>query len=640
MELYIETLTGAAFELRVSPFETIMSVKAKIQRLEGIPIGQQHLIWKSVELEDDYCLHDYSIHDGATLKLVLAMRGGPINTRRIPMEDPALREMAEYVEANRDEIWEKLPGNRQVTLLVFREGDQLNFFRVVDRGDGTLTPLSESLSGASMYNFNDEDEEEDAPTREKVEENEQLKEKMKQIRLKMDKLNISKKPHRKPHPPTSGRTGSRSSRLRHLPPSTSYSLGPTLNRNFCLPPVGHSLGMSHHHHHHHHSSLALQHQLLKERIERLDREEEKEKAHAAFDSSVQVMAGPSTTQLSDDSDDSDGPTLEELSTAASHQLDSLERLSQVLSRVIEGGAASKSVENKTVQNQENNTSETVTEKVNTGDTDKPVETSPNASDSDKTHSESPNCDTGIESATPANVKRELLRLSSQVGDSAASSRPVTSAKVKDVTLRPPHSSKGNSKVKTEYSLFDSLRDTIGASSSLSRHSSLEKRKEFTLESLSTSEARAMSGLLRQASLEKVGSSRIGNVTVTSASRNRVTGNYTLGNSTFPDGRITTPEGRLMSARLQRMTASRDGRILSPTHRLPPVKAKKKASKRCFVCAKKTGLACSYTCRCGNNFCASHRYAESHECTFDYKTEGRKLLEQNNPVVSAPKLPKI
>ena len=35
MDLFIETLTGTAFELRVSPFETIMSVKAKIQRLEG-----------------------------------------------------------------------------------------------------------------------------------------------------------------------------------------------------------------------------------------------------------------------------------------------------------------------------------------------------------------------------------------------------------------------------------------------------------------------------------------------------------------------------------------------------------------------------------------------------------------------------
>lgn len=48
----------------------------------GIPVSQQHLIWQSVELEDDYNLDDYKIHDGATLKLVLAMRGGPINTRR------------------------------------------------------------------------------------------------------------------------------------------------------------------------------------------------------------------------------------------------------------------------------------------------------------------------------------------------------------------------------------------------------------------------------------------------------------------------------------------------------------------------------------------------------------------------------
>lgn len=142
MELYIETLTGTGYELRVSPFEPIISVKAKIQRLGGIPVSQQHLIWQSVELEDDYNLDDYKIHDGATLKLVLAMRGGPINTRRIPMEDPSFREMAEYVEANKEEFG----GNRQVTLLVFREGDQLNFFRVVDRGDGTLTPLSESLS--------------------------------------------------------------------------------------------------------------------------------------------------------------------------------------------------------------------------------------------------------------------------------------------------------------------------------------------------------------------------------------------------------------------------------------------------------------------------------------------------------------
>nr|KAF6277481.1 zinc finger AN1-type containing 4 [Myotis myotis] len=144
MELFIETLTGTCFELRVSPLEAVISVKAKIQRLEGIPICQQHLIWNNVELEDDYCLNDYNISEGCTLKLVLAMRGGPINTRRVPMEDP-LREMAEYMDSSQDEVWEKTSYNKQVTFLVYREGEQLNFFRVVDRGDGTLTPLSESL---------------------------------------------------------------------------------------------------------------------------------------------------------------------------------------------------------------------------------------------------------------------------------------------------------------------------------------------------------------------------------------------------------------------------------------------------------------------------------------------------------------
>jgi AN1-type zinc finger and ubiquitin domain-containing protein 1 len=45
-------------------------------------------------------------------------------------------------------------------------------------------------------------------------------------------------------------------------------------------------------------------------------------------------------------------------------------------------------------------------------------------------------------------------------------------------------------------------------------------------------------------------------------------------------------------------------------------------------------------RCGNNYCSLHRNAEAHGCTFDYKTEGRKIIEHQNPLVAAPKLPKI
>ncbi|XP_038963096.1 AN1-type zinc finger protein 4 isoform X2 [Rattus norvegicus] len=215
MELFIETLTGTCFELRVSPFEAVISVKGKIQRLEGIPICQQHLIWNNMELEDDYCLNDYNISEGCTLKLVLAMRGGPISTRKVPVEDP-LRELAEYMDSSRDEVWEKTSCNKQVTFLVYREGDQLNFFRVVDRGDGTLTPLSESLSGGSVYNlYTDEDEEtEPSPSGQQIIENSITMNKMKLLKAKMENMNLSKKPKKvvkvKPRPPIAPRPSSSS----------------------------------------------------------------------------------------------------------------------------------------------------------------------------------------------------------------------------------------------------------------------------------------------------------------------------------------------------------------------------------------------------------------------------------------------
>ena len=49
-------------------------------------------------------------------------------------------------------------------------------------------------------------------------------------------------------------------------------------------------------------------------------------------------------------------------------------------------------------------------------------------------------------------------------------------------------------------------------------------------------------------------------------------------------------------------------------------------KRCNVCKKRL-LLTSMTCRCGVKFCEVHRYPEEHECSYDYKTEGRKALEE-------------
>ena len=49
-------------------------------RMAGIPASQQHLVWQSDELSDEQSLQECRVYNGATLRLVLDMRGGPIST--------------------------------------------------------------------------------------------------------------------------------------------------------------------------------------------------------------------------------------------------------------------------------------------------------------------------------------------------------------------------------------------------------------------------------------------------------------------------------------------------------------------------------------------------------------------------------
>lgn len=62
----------------------------------------------------------------------------------VTMEDP-IKDVSNLMDSTKEDGWEKSISNKQVTFVVYRKGDQLSFFRVVDRGDGTLTPLSESV---------------------------------------------------------------------------------------------------------------------------------------------------------------------------------------------------------------------------------------------------------------------------------------------------------------------------------------------------------------------------------------------------------------------------------------------------------------------------------------------------------------
>lgn len=63
----------------------------------------------------------------------------------------------------------------------------------------------------------------------------------------------------------------------------------------------------------------------------------------------------------------------------------------------------------------------------------------------------------------------------------------------------------------------------------------------------------------------------------------------------------------------------------------PTPQKKK--KRCTHCNKRVGIF-GFTCKCGSVFCEAHGLPESHNCTFDFKLQQRKILEKNNPRVVA------
>ena len=75
MQILIKLLTGKTIPLSVRPSDTVDSIKAKIQELEGLPPDKQQLIYGGKQFQDGSILSDYDIWENSTLHLVLKSTG-------------------------------------------------------------------------------------------------------------------------------------------------------------------------------------------------------------------------------------------------------------------------------------------------------------------------------------------------------------------------------------------------------------------------------------------------------------------------------------------------------------------------------------------------------------------------------------
>ncbi|KAM7385587.1 hypothetical protein PAMP_001665 [Pampus punctatissimus] len=658
MELFIETLTGTCFELRVLPFEAVISVKAKIQRLE------------------------------------------------VTMEDP-IKDVADLMEGTKEEGWEKSLANKQVTFVVYREGDQLNFFRVVDRGDGTLTPLSESLSGGSVYNVYAEDEEEDGESSAAVQqslENSITMNKMKLLKAKMEDMNLNKKPKKsakvKPWPPISphpcgGSVGPSSTRHHHrlfrsLPqmnqPRANAQLPPIADQELIDPlssaaatPAHFSIPRRPPPSFPSPSCYMLQEEDTWEtcppfakirpppKVSRLDIGSTRlmrdcvypqlpplctrGPPEATFDPAEPVGEAVGLSLL-EEAAGLVAPTQpgapfgelpDPLTLDVSNQPDGGRRSFEV------GAQHQLPLSPSPLSTWTLGTSDTVTSRADRTQLGTSFHISPPSLSPTSPSTSTKRLPQPFDSSVSCLQPNLQAHSSAQVRPGNTSPHPSTMSsahaprlrgvKVESPGKRPELISKREARGITKMA-NQACKEPLGSLNNSELLASLSTRAPDGSSGDSFGESLGLALALPPAAASGQGSlcSRLPSISTNRLHQDdlirqmsplhRTAASYMATNSLASGGGVMTSFGR----------------IGTPTYPLPPVKAptgsKKKSSKHCILCGKKTGLATSYECRCGHNFCATHRYAETHDCTYDYKSAGRRFLQETNPLISAPKLPKI
>lgn len=76
MQVKVKTLTGRDIPVDVEASDKVIRIKEMMEEKEGIPPAQQRLIFNGSQLNDEITIEESGIQAGASLHLVLTLRGG------------------------------------------------------------------------------------------------------------------------------------------------------------------------------------------------------------------------------------------------------------------------------------------------------------------------------------------------------------------------------------------------------------------------------------------------------------------------------------------------------------------------------------------------------------------------------------
>ncbi|KAJ8933835.1 hypothetical protein NQ314_013757, partial [Rhamnusium bicolor] len=610
----------------------------------GIPIYQQNLIFQSKELKDTNRLGDAGIRNGSTLTLVASMRGGPISTRRLSVaceHHVMLKELKEILENTRDEI---APGSK-VSVLVFKEGDIINLLRVIENEDGSYSPYSEKpISPPSKPSR----KESRMGIFERLVEDNEMSTKIANLRKKMEEINVrkqgktSKNINSKPAVEMEDKLFGEASNLtvgKNHP--LSFKFLAECGNDF-LDNVNLKI-FEKNYEEENEEEIALKdkhrskpHRLPKSKSKSLYSESKGVYSHTKQNyarmhkKTRDLRAGEGTSRerkLEELSPRfSECKPVKELTSSLAEQFAVLEEDDKDLY----GESLSVSARNR-VHLTRLVLSETSERPKSSPDS---IELEENAQDLWEIHEpaserlkHSATCKVGL-------LKRRQSLDYGYEGIENAPKPEISNYSCKNSEFEVcssnfyhmPQFVSSPSAIPPQYAPKDQgLCDYYFSKPNRSPLYG-RKSKEGTLnDEFDKAEIKSekFNCLSEWSSIQRLKNESVERDSLFSGhdeSIDELYGYYNLGCSTELLGEKVIELPKI------------DKKI-----ELPPV-IKKKA--RCNECNKRLNITNIYNCRCGKIFCSQHRYSEVHRCSYDYKTEGRKILEQQNPLVTAEKVNRI